>query len=246
MRHRHPPEIHFPFGFLKLIVIPTQIRKITRDFSLLQTEMQRLSESVARLNPPQLIGGFKQHTSIHQTVPGSFPLRQGIIAHLTNECGGNVCDRHFVHSFSETDRDGSVARNVADLSTDSYFMSKQEPNQSIGYDFKDHRLVSLTHYALRSQPYLTRNDCHPRSWVLEGTNDRSNSRSWTEIDRRWNNQDLNGPGLIQTFEIPNRPSPEFRYIRLRQIDKNHGDCNCLRICSFELFGVLRTREPVPI
>jgi hypothetical protein len=66
-------------------------------------------------------------------------IPDGIIAHLTRECGGNVHDRHVVevtcgsfaketreanpHSGAYDNEDWAAAKNVADLETDSRFLS---------------------------------------------------------------------------------------------------------------------------
>jgi hypothetical protein len=130
-----------------------------------------------------------------------------------------------------------------DLSADSYFCSSSNsPNQSIGYDFKDNQSISPTHYTLRSVTGWSVNNHHPKSWVIKVTNDRGSS--WTTIDRRDNNMDLNGPGIIQTFRFSTPPNCEFRYIRMRLIGSTHSGSHILGICAFELFGQLRIRESI--
>jgi hypothetical protein len=205
-------------------------------------ELSVLKESVNKLNPPSIVGGFKSSDSIQFFVPGSSPLCEGIIYYLTRQCGGNVCDRQCIHVFFDSVYDASYQpKNVTDLSTDTVFLSENNPNQSIGYDFKDNQRISPTHYAIRSAAGWSKNFHHPKSWVIEVTNDRSNGNSWIEIDRRENNQDLNGPGIIQTFVISRPPNGEFRFIRFRQINTNHVSYHHLAMTAFELFGQLRIR-----
>jgi hypothetical protein len=69
---------------------------------------------------------------------------------------------------------------------------------------------------------------------LEISNDDSN---WKEIDRRENNVDLNGDRLVGTYSISGQRS-EGRFIRLRQIGKNHMNKDYLMVSGFELFGTL--------
>jgi hypothetical protein len=212
-------------------------------------ELEELKTSVSKLTIPRVVGGFKASESIHQFVPGSRPLSEGIISYLTRRIGGNVSDRHCVHIFHDSlspDHPSYLAKHVADLSSDSFFHSAGNPNQSIGYDFKDNQSISPTHYALRSRTDYDKNDHHLKSWVIEVTNDRSNVNSWIEIDRRSNNEDLNGRGIIQTFVISNPRSEEFRYIRLRQTGVNHDGNHHLTLTAFELFGQLRLRESIPL
>jgi hypothetical protein len=66
---------------------------------------------------------------------------------------------------------------------------------------------------------------------LDGSN-------WTEVDRRVNNSDLNGVSFIGTYSISGQVN-ENRFVRLRQIEKNHKGCDLLMVSGFELFGTLR-------
>jgi hypothetical protein len=169
---------------------------------------------------------------------------EGIVAYLTRRSGGNVDDRQCVHVFSDSIYgSGYLAKYVADLSSDSHFESTCNPNQSIGYDFKDNQSISPTHYTLRSATAYDKNSHHIKSWVIEVSNDRS---SWIEIDRRTNCQDLNSRGIVQTFRISKPSDEEFRYIRLRHTDVNYYGYHYLVLNAFELFGQLRVRESVPI
>ena len=45
--------------------------------------------------------------------------------------------------------------------------------------------------------------------------------SWTEIDRRDNNNDLNDSRVTVNFKISKAPSESFRFFRLRQTGENH-------------------------
>jgi hypothetical protein len=72
-----------------------------------------------------------------------------------------------------------------------------------------------------------------QSWTVEGSDDGA---SWTEIDRRENNSDLNGERAVKTFAVSQ--SGSFRKIRLRQTGLNHAGNNCLVLVAFELFGAV--------
>jgi hypothetical protein len=101
-------------------------------------------------------------------------IPDGIIAHLTRECGGNVHDHGVVDvtsgSFEKetcgaNPRSGvygsyphSAAKNAADLETNSCFISafrrKEEDiphtrNNWVCYNFKERRIIP-THYAIRT------------------------------------------------------------------------------------------------
>jgi hypothetical protein len=96
----------------------------------------------------------------------NFDVPDGIIAHLTRECGGNVYDRHVVvvtcgsfekethgasaHSGAFGNLDCAAAKNASDLGATSYFRSafrnKEEDiphtrNNWLCYNFKEKKIV---------------------------------------------------------------------------------------------------------
>jgi hypothetical protein len=70
--------------------------------------------------------------------------------------------------------------------------------------------------------------------VLEGSIE---GWSWTELDRRTNNGDLNNSHAIHSFSIAK--SVEYRFIRLRQTGKNHESNDILAFYHLDVFGSLR-------
>jgi hypothetical protein len=159
----------------------------------------------------------------------------GIISHLSRKHGGNLHEKGIVTLTSSSiygDDPQYSPTNLADPSSRLIFNSKNAPNQWVQWDFHEMR-VSPTQYSIQAHG-STRNGSHLRSWVLEGSLECS---SWTELDRRTNNDDLNGANWIHAFSIPK--SIECRFIRLRQIGKNHQDDNMLAFRYFEVFGVVR-------
>ena len=163
----------------------------------------------------------------------SKPL-EGIIAHLTCQCGGNVHEEKVVNVTSSScyrDGGGDEPKMVAELGTNSYLQSENKPNQWIRYDFKGRR-VALRSYSIRSVQ-----GCRPMSWVLEVSNDGSEG-SWAVVDRRENRQELNGEYVTHNFAVSNSQRGSFRFVRLRQIGKAHDGSDFLAITSLELFGIL--------
>jgi hypothetical protein len=69
---------------------------------------------------------------------------------------------------------------------------------------------------------------------MEMSNDGSN---WTEFDRRVNNGYLSGTSFVGMYSISGQVQ-ESRFVRLRQIGKNHGGHDYLMVSGFELFGTL--------
>jgi hypothetical protein len=104
--------------------------------------------------------------------------------------GGNVHDRAVVEvtgSRPASRESNDRTRNAVDLGTDaSYFWSADEKGQSICLKFREMKMRS-THDSVQSNGE-GRNACYLRSWVVEGSQDRS---PWTVIDCREDNSDLN-------------------------------------------------------
>jgi hypothetical protein len=156
---------------------------------------------------------------------------EGIISHLTQKPGGNVEEKGIVRITSKSvssDNPRYAQKNVADLTFDSEFWSKNEPCQWICWDFGEMR-VRPTHYTLSTR-FL-------KSWVVEGSLD---GRSWREIDRQTDNQDFKN---WNTASLAVSNPAEFRFIRLTQTDKTHAmflgvTDDQLRLRAVEFFGTL--------
>ena len=96
--------------------------------------------------------------------------------------------------------------------------------------------MTPTSYSIRSCVW-TSGSSHPKSWVLEVSNDGSED-SWKVVDSRENNNELNDRHVTRNFAVSSHPSGAFRFVRLRQTGKNHKGDDRLVICSLELFGTL--------
>jgi hypothetical protein len=180
----------------------------------------------------------------------------GIIAHLTRECGGNVHDRHVInvtcgsfekeihganpHSGAYDNRANTAAKNAADLETDSCFWSAYRGfssdiphtrNNWVRYDFKETRIVP-THYAIRTHPFGPGNG-HLKSWLVETSAD---GECWREVAREEDNGQLNGPSRTGTFAVAD--GGRCRFIRLVNIGRNHFGQDNILISAWEIFGSL--------
>jgi hypothetical protein len=177
---------------------------------------------------------------------GKFDVPDGIIAHLTRECGENVHDRHVVEVTSgsfEKETYGAIphsAKNAADLNTDSFFGSafrsyKEDipyaRNNWICYDFKERRIVP-THDTIRTND-LRPGDGHLKSWLVETSAD---GESWREVAREGDNEQLNGNGFIGTFAVAG--GGECRFTRLVNIGRGHNMTEILCISAWEILGSL--------
>jgi hypothetical protein len=150
---------------------------------------------------------------------------EGVISYLTKRHG----DLHenkivIVTSRSIYSNDPRYARkNVLDLTRDSSFGSKYEPDQWICWDFRERR-VSPIQYTIWTQSL--------KSWVLEGS---VNGVDWVEIDQHTDEQMFKS---AQKASFPVAARVECRYIRLTQTGKNHNNGNFLSLRGVEFFGTL--------
>jgi hypothetical protein len=186
---------------------------------------------------------------------GRLNVPDGIIAHLTRECGGNVHDAKVVdiscgsfeketdeanpHSGALSNDPGFAAENAADLDADSCFFSAYrnswDPipptrNNWVCYDFKVRRIVP-THYAIRTYGYGP-GGFHLKSWLVETSAD---GECWREVARA-EGSTLNGPFFTAIFAVADRE--ECRFIRLVNIGRNHCGNGRLVISAWEIFGSL--------
>jgi hypothetical protein len=180
----------------------------------------------------------------------------GIIAHLTRECGGNVHKRHIVdvtsgsfekeieaanpYSGAYDNNARSAAKNVADWETGLYFASafrkKTEDiphtrNNWICYDFKKRRIVP-THYIIRTHGHGP-SSWHMKSWLVETSTD---GMSWREVAHEEGSRHLNGKHFCGTFAVAG--GEECRFIRLVNIGRNHFGSDSVDISAWEIFGKL--------
>jgi hypothetical protein len=237
---------------------------VNEDLGNVQREVAKLKEDMIvtrwmtgkKLFAPSMKKG-KLRISDGGETDKMYDIPDGIIAHLTRECGGNVHDHDVVDitcgSFEEEtqspnshsgvyDNDPKyAAKNAADLESgllfDSPYRKKKEDiphtkNNWICYDFKEKRIV-LTHYAIRTNINGPGN-AHLKSWLVETSADGEN---WREVAREENNQQLNnGSRFTATFAVAG--GGECPFIRLVNIGRNHYGNDCLNISAWEIFGSL--------
>jgi hypothetical protein len=154
----------------------------------------------------------------------------GIISYLTAKCGGNVHDRGVVEVTASSVFDIHYPQNTTDLGTEfSYFCSENQPGQWICMDFKTVR-IEPPHYTVQSRCKFSHSGGRLKNLAVENSDDGA---SWTEIDRRENNSDLNREWAVKTLAVSR--SGSFGRIRLRQTVPNHWGDNELALTAFELF-----------
>ena len=92
-----------------------------------------------------------------------------------------------------------------------------------------------TSYSVRSVRKGPGNE-HPRSWVLEVSNDGIGG-SWVVLDSRENNSDLNDHFVTHNFSLTPHLGA-YRFVRLHLTGKNHFGNHQLIIAALEIFGAL--------
>jgi hypothetical protein len=167
------------------------------------------------------------------TVPFTNDPFDGIAAYLRRESGKNPVSIGVIDV--ECLSGNPYPEKLFDPNWKCYWSTKDAPGQWIAFKFPKH-LVHLTEYTLKSAN-SKKGWNHLKSWVIEGSNDGEN---WTEIDRREDNNDLNGKGNVMTWRCEN--PMRARIIRLRQIGKNHRGTDDLQLNAIEFFGQLTERE----
>lgn len=155
----------------------------------------------------------------------------GIINFLKTKSNGNI-ENEIAITASSTRNDSFLP--IFSISYDDpnkRFISETQSNSWLCFDFKQHR-VTVTDYTIRTDNIV---GCKPKSWVIEGS---ENYRSWDTIDTQNNCPILNEVSKTHTFTVSNQNNKKYRYIRMRLTSRNWGDCDCLRLNSFEIYGDL--------
>lgn len=103
------------------------------------------------------------------------------------------------------------------------------------YDFID-RKVCPTDYSIRSRPDGEKGFANLLSWIIEGRNKKD--ENWTTLDKRENDETIDGPLLQNTFKIRlNKEFRFFRFLRIGCINNGHND-HVLVLSALEFFGSL--------
>ena len=82
-------------------------------------------------------------------------------------------------------------------------------------------------------------DGHPKSWRIEGSNDKTN---WDLIDKKENDSYLNGKYNQHRFICQNKNNNYYQYIRYVQDDSwytNRDYKYKIRLSCFEFFGSIK-------
>ncbi|KAK8870689.1 hypothetical protein M9Y10_008576 [Tritrichomonas musculus] len=157
----------------------------------------------------------------------------GIINYLSNNSQLSIYDAIKITS-SSTYWDHSPRNAVLYDDHSKYFFSQNQENSWICFDFKKYKIIPKN-YSVKSHDNLP-NNCHPRSWVIEGSNDNN---TWEIVDEQKDCSLLNGNLLASTFTIQNIDNKEYRFLRMRQTQSCWNGSNNFSIDSIEFYGSLK-------
>lgn len=124
--------------------------------------------------------------------------------------------------------------HAVNFNTRNSFWSENESDSWLCYDFIEKK-VKPFFYSIRSNQFDSSGWHHPKSWVIEGSNNKIN---WINLDSKTNERSLDDEYVSNTFEITNkRDSKDFyRFLRIRQIGVNTRNAKNLTLSSLEFFG----------
>ncbi len=152
----------------------------------------------------------------------------GIIKYLTDKSSNNIENEINITASSFVNQPSEVVK----YGKNSNFCSENTSDSWICFDFKEHRIV-LTHCQIQSVNWI--DNWNPKSWVIEGSQDNN---SWETLDEQKNCSYLKLGNTIHAFKIENQTSQSFRYIRLRQTDKNWYGSYYFSFRYIEFYGKL--------
>ena len=154
----------------------------------------------------------------------------GVVAHLTSECGGNIHQKGIVNITASSVKTNEPYR-IVDYSSETHFVTQDQRDAFVQVHFLQHQL-KLTNYTLKSHSGLGN---FFMSWVLEGSN---NGIDWIQLDSHENCNDLKGPSLVHTYSC--KDAPPMTFFRIQQTGETSSHANYLIIAKMELFGTLYT------
>lgn len=160
---------------------------------------------------------------------------KGIINYIRENFNTN----EIIHLSSSSNYNGPwgfyPAQNVIKFDERCVFVSDDEQNSWLCIDFKSHKVAPMS-YSIRSCIFAT-NSSHPKSWVIEGSDDNS---KWEIVDEQKNCSLLNGSNLVHTFDILKKEEEkEFRYLRIRLTNPNWQNNHYLAFDSIEFYGTFQ-------
>lgn len=125
-------------------------------------------------------------------------------------------------------------KDLTDITNRCYsYCVNDKPNAWICFEFIKRRIIPSNYIIISTNS--SKGSDHLKSWVLEGSIDNN---QWEKLDEQVNCTFLNGPALCHTFPISVKNENGFKFLRIRQTDKNWRNSYYLEVCSIEFYGHL--------
>lgn len=112
----------------------------------------------------------------------------------------------------------------------SNWCSDDIPNSNFSIYFPRNH-IKITNYTFVTR-FVDSAD-HPCNWKVEGSND---GNIWEYIDHKTNQKDLNGLGIMKTFEV--QKPYTYKHFRFVQNGTNSRNYNYFSLGKIEIFGTL--------
>lgn len=158
--------------------------------------------------------------------PGS-----GIINYLLKESKGAI--ENEINVTSSSVLYNNIPQNVLHFNTNEEFYAEDGKNNWICFEFKNHKIIP-NKYSVISYDGGT-NSRHPKSWVIQGSNDNEN---WDTISEEIDCPYLNKSYTTYTFDIKKQNNQDFKFIRMLSTGPSWNNKNSFAICAFEVYGEL--------
>ena len=202
-------------------------RKYDRTIENMQKEIKRIDETKEQKKQYNIIQLQYKNNDFN-----------GIFRYLTSGTGVNIHDNGTVNiSSNSINEERHHPKNLVDYHKDNYFLSLDNGDAKIYFDFKD-KSIQLSSYSIKS--YRSPKDLsgHLRSWVIEASNDGFN---WQIIDRHDDDPSLNENGVTANFRVQKQTDNFYRFIQLRQTGPNwhRVTSNYLLFNLIEFYGKLK-------
>ena len=152
----------------------------------------------------------------------------GIFNYLTKKYGDNPHLENIIEVTASSSEYNSPYE-ILNYNWEDYWYSKNISNSYILFDFQKLK-IRPCNYTLKTHNSGS-GYSHIKNWILEGSNDLIN---WNILDQKLNNFDLNKKNSIFTFEC--KSLEYYKYIKLKQVGKNHHGGDYLCLSGIEFFG----------
>ena len=209
-----------------------KINEISTDNKKVKSDIESISQKVGSIKS-EVKQSINESEKIDNILTFSI-AKKGIIRQLTHQCGGNVSDKGIV-SVTATGATWGPAKNVVDLDSTNFYGSKDTQDSFIKYNFNSKKVRPFS-YLIKSNGW-SKDDRHPKSWVIEGSNTDS-SNDWTVMDPRTDCMLLNEPNASHCFTVQ-KSDKFYQFLRIRQTGKNTSNNYYFIISSLEYFGLFQ-------